>query len=56
MLTPQLQYGLQLAFGGNDPDADLPSPLLDAFIDYSRLRDLRIRVGQFFVPFDARPR
>ena len=52
MLTRDLQYAFQLAFVGNDPDADLPNPILDAWVEYVRLRDLKIRVGQFFVPLD----
>jgi hypothetical protein len=52
MLSRDLQYGVQLAFGGADTDKDSPSPILDAYIDYLRLRDLHIRVGQFFVPLD----
>lgn len=52
VLTKDLTYGLQLAFGGNDFESGSSSPLFDLFIDYARLRDLNIRVGQFFVPFD----
>ncbi len=52
MLSRNLQYGIQLAFGGKDTDKDSPSPILDAYVDYLRLRDLHVRVGQFFVPLD----
>jgi len=52
VLTRDLQYGIQLAFGGNDFEAGSSSPIFDAYVDYLRLRDLNIRVGQFFVPFD----
>jgi hypothetical protein len=52
VLTRDLRFVLHLAFGGNDAERDYPSPILDAWIDYTRLRDLHIRVGQFFVPLD----
>ncbi|WNG50799.1 porin [Archangium minus] len=52
VLTPELRYTIQLAFGGNDFDAGSSTPIFDAFVDYTRFRDLNIRVGQFFVPFD----
>ena len=52
VLTPDLQYVLQLAFGGNDYEKDSSSPIFDAYVEYVRLRDLNIRVGQYFVPFD----
>lgn len=52
LLTPQLTYTVQLAFGGGDFEKDSATPLFDAFVDYTRFRDLNLRVGQFFVPFD----
>jgi hypothetical protein len=52
VLSPDLRYTVQLAFGGGDFDSANPSPIFDAFIDYTKLRDLNVRVGQFFVPFD----
>jgi phosphate-selective porin OprO/OprP len=51
VLTPDLKYYIQLAFGGNDFDGNA-SPIFDAFFEYTKFRDLQIRVGQFFVPFD----
>lgn len=51
-LVPALRYGIQLAFGPGDFEKDNPSPIFDAFVEYVGLRDLNIRVGQFFVPFD----
>lgn len=51
-LVPELRYGIQLAFGPGDFEKDNPSPLFDAFAEYVGIRDLNIRVGQFFVPFD----
>jgi hypothetical protein len=52
VLSPDIKYTIQLAFGGNDFDAGSSSPIFDAYVDYTRIRDLNIRVGQFFVPFD----
>lgn len=52
VLSPHLRFNVQLAFGGNDFDKDNASPLFDAFVEYVALRDVNIRVGQFFVPFD----
>jgi len=68
VLDPHVRYGIQLAFGGNDfetlrvttrgPSGDAtsavtnPSPIFDAFLELTHLRDLTLRVGQFFVPFD----
>lgn len=52
VLAPDIRYTIQLAFGGGDFEAGSSSPIFDAFVDYTRFRDLNIRVGQFFVPFD----
>lgn len=52
LLAPELKYTVQLALGSGDFEKDNPSPLFDAYLDYTRLRDLNVRVGQFFVPFD----
>jgi len=51
-LSPDLKYTIQLAFGSGDFDKDSSSPIFDAFVEYVKLRDLNIRVGQYFVPFD----
>jgi hypothetical protein len=48
---PDIQYLLQLAFGGGD-FGDNASPVFDAFLEYTAFRDLQIRAGQFLVPFD----
>jgi hypothetical protein len=48
----QTQYVVQLAFGAQDYEAGMVSPLYDAWVAFNHLRDLRVRVGQFFVPFD----
>ena len=52
VLTPDLRYALQLAFAANDFEKDTPSPIFNAYAEYVGLRDLNVRVGQFFVPFD----
>jgi hypothetical protein len=52
VLVPELKYTIQLAFGSGDFDKDSSSPIFDAFVDYTLLRDLNVRVGQYFVPFD----
>lgn len=52
VLAPDVKYLIQLAFGGGDFDSANPSPLFDAYVEYTALRDLNIRIGQFFVPFD----
>ncbi|WP_223754697.1 porin [Myxococcus sp. RHSTA-1-4] len=52
VLDPDLKYALQLGFGVTDVDASSPVPLFDAWIEYTARRDLNVRVGQFFVPFD----
>lgn len=48
----QTQYVVQLAFGAQDYEAGMVSPLYDAWVAFNQQRDLRVRVGQFFVPFD----
>lgn len=52
VLVPELKYVIQLAFGGGDFEKDSASPIFDAFVECTKLRDLNVRVGQFFVPFD----
>lgn len=52
VLDPDLKYLVQLAFGGNDFDNGNASPIFDAFVEWTKWRDLNVRVGQFFVPFD----
>ncbi len=49
---PRLTYMLQLALGQRDYRDGAVSPVFDAFIDYKAHRDLSVKVGQFFVPFD----
>jgi hypothetical protein len=52
LFTRHLHYGIQLALGGGDFEKDSSSPIFDAYLQYTRLRDLGLRVGQYFVPFD----
>lgn len=52
VLSPDLKYVIQLAFGSGDFDKDSSSPVFDAFVEYTKLRDLNLRFGQYFVPFD----
>jgi hypothetical protein len=51
-LVPELKYLVQLAFGTGDYENGNASPIFDAFVEYTKLRDLNVRVGQYFVPFD----
>jgi hypothetical protein len=52
VLSKDLGYRIQLAFGSKDFENGNASPIFDAHLDYTRVRSLSIRVGQFFVPFD----
>jgi hypothetical protein len=57
VLVPELKFYIQLAFGGGDFDKDATapqnsSPIFDAYIEYVKIRDLNVRFGQYFVPFD----
>ncbi|WP_437950693.1 porin [Sorangium sp. So ce296] len=51
-VSPDLKYNVQLAFGGNDFEKDSPSPIFDAFVEHTGIRDLNVRVGQFLAPFN----
>ncbi|MDB4977283.1 MAG: Phosphate-selective porin and superfamily [Myxococcaceae bacterium] len=50
-LSPDLKYFIQFAFGPGDFDGN-SSPIFDAYVEYSGMRDLNVRVGQYFVPLD----
>ncbi len=50
-LVPELRYSIQLALGAGDFEKDNSSPLFDAYVEYTKLDALNVRVGQFFVPF-----
>ena len=52
VLSKDLGYRIQLAFGPKDFEAGNASPIFDAYLEYTRVKSLSIRVGQFFVPFD----
>lgn len=52
VLDPNVRFGIQLALGANDFEPNNASPIFDAFFELRHLRDLQLRVGQFFVPFD----
>lgn len=52
LLSKDLQYVVQLAFGAAEYDPSSPSPVFDAFVDYKLHRDVQLRVGQYFVVFD----
>lgn len=49
---PEVTYMTQLALGARDYRDGAVSPIFDAYVDYKAHRDLAVRVGQFFVPFD----
>ena len=46
-----LQYYLQLGFSNGDTEPDLRLPLRDAYLTYTKVRDLNVRFGQMKVPF-----
>jgi len=52
ILTKKLTYMIQLAVAGRDYRDGATSPIFDAFVDYKAHRDIGIRAGQYFVPFD----
>lgn len=50
--TPMLTWGMQLAMGAKEFDADTPTPLFDAFVRFTVTQSVFLQVGQWFVPFD----
>jgi phosphate-selective porin OprO/OprP len=52
LLRPELTWFVQLALGPADFEPGNASPVFDAYLEYAATRDLQLRVGQFFVPFD----
>lgn len=52
VLSPNLTYLIQLALAARDYRDGTISPVYDAFFDYKAHRDLNLKVGQYFVPFD----
>ena len=49
---PKFTYMIQLALAGRDYRDNASSPIFDAYVDWRAHRDLNVRAGQFFVPFD----
>lgn len=52
LFRPELTYMIQLAVADRDFRDGAKSPLYDAYLDFKAHRDLSLRAGQFFVPFD----
>jgi hypothetical protein len=52
VLLPELTYMIQLAVADRDYRDGAKSPIYDAYLDWAAHRDLNLRVGQYFVPFD----
>jgi hypothetical protein len=52
VFNPKVQYLIQLAYAGRDYRDGAVSPLFDAYVDYKAHRDISVKVGQYFVPFD----
>lgn len=50
--VPEFKYTVQLALAGRDYRDGAVSPVYDAFVDYRAHRDIGVRAGQYFVPFD----
>jgi len=52
VLAKDLTYRIQLALGARDFEPGNASPIFDAQVDWKRWKNLNVRVGQYFVPFD----
>jgi len=52
VLVPELTYMIQLALADRDYRDGAKSPVYDAYLDWAAHRDVNLRVGQYFVPFD----
>lgn len=52
VLDADIKYTIQLALGAKDFESGNASPIFDAWVEFTHLRDARLRVGQYFVPFD----
>lgn len=50
-LPYDLSFTLQLAFANLDMESDAPNVLRDFYVEWKRLRDASVRVGQTKVPF-----
>lgn len=51
-LSPDFKYYVQLALGPHEFEPNNPSPVFDAFLEYTGVRAANLRIGQYFVPFD----
>lgn len=52
ILMPELSYMIQLAVADRDYRDGAKSPIYDAYLEWAAHRDVNLRVGQYFVPFD----
>lgn len=52
VLLPELSYMIQLAVADRDYRDGAKSPIYDAYLEWAAHRDVNLRVGQYFVPFD----
>src|SRR6478735_1809082 len=52
LLLPELSYMIQLALADRDYRDGAKSPVYDAYVDWAPHRDVNVRAGQYFVPFD----
>jgi hypothetical protein len=51
-LSPETRYLMQFAFGPAEYEGTSPTPIFDAWVEHGFHRDLTVRIGQYFVPFD----
>lgn len=51
VLNPDIKYTTQLALGPGDYQGS-NTPIFDAFVDFTHLPGAKVKVGQYFVPFD----
>jgi len=47
-----VEYLMQIAFANRDFESGNVSPLYDAYLNLTHLRDLNVKIGQFMVPHD----
>lgn len=55
VFSPNIEYKTEFAFSPRDmafEDAPQRTPILDWYIDFTHLRDLSLRVGQYKIPFN----
>lgn len=51
LCDPRLEYRFQLGLAARDLDESPRVPLLDSYVTFAAHRDIRLRVGQFEIPF-----